>query len=431
MISSLSYTVTFRATGRTLAETLSFRHGTTAITGPNEAGKSFVVEMIRYALFGSAALRGIGQDYEQLSVKIEFGDYTIERSPKGGSVRKREKILATGTRALNAKVVEVLGFGLDVFDVARVCNQGDVERLGAMPASERKAMVDRVIGVQRIEGVQKAAAERCLLLDREVEVLARALVEPEEPARPLDYDDPETLADALQQLRVAKEEHDRLMGWLSRPMAAPEPPQRPAGDATIEALEQEAAAIRLVDAQRRRVEALPVVDFDVAAVERQWSEYDCWSERQQFVARHPRPEIDERDLTAERELFERARRRAELCERRQRHANGQQVTCPECGAKFPLAHDLIADIDRQLAAIGDIEREPRDELWLRQQETRAGDWRTPETQEGWERVKNAEPSPLPAVERASLARAKISGGRFLGGEGGHARGAAGASAPDR
>ena len=79
--------------------------------------------------------------------------------------------LATGTRALNAKVIEFLGFGLDVFDISCICNQGEVERLGAMPASERKAMVDRVIGVHRIEEVQKWTGEQALLLGREVEVL--------------------------------------------------------------------------------------------------------------------------------------------------------------------------------------------------------------------------------------------------------------------
>ena len=63
MITHLRYSVRFKATGRVLAQDLSFGRGLTAITGPNEAGKSFVIEMMRYAFFGSAALRGVGEDY--------------------------------------------------------------------------------------------------------------------------------------------------------------------------------------------------------------------------------------------------------------------------------------------------------------------------------------------------------------------------------
>ena len=124
---------------------------------------------------------------DNLSVAMSWGDYGIDRTPKGGTITRAGVPLATGTRALNAKVIEILGFGLDVFDISCICNQGEVERLGAMPASERKAMVDRVIGVHRIEEVQKWTGEQATLLAREVEVLTRGLRVPVEPVCPADY----------------------------------------------------------------------------------------------------------------------------------------------------------------------------------------------------------------------------------------------------
>jgi DNA repair protein SbcC/Rad50 len=50
--------------------------------------------------------------------------------------------IAVGVRPVNAKIVQILGFGLEVFDVASVCNQGEIEKLGSMRPAERKRMVD-------------------------------------------------------------------------------------------------------------------------------------------------------------------------------------------------------------------------------------------------------------------------------------------------
>ena len=63
-------------------KTLQFGRGLTAITGPNEAGKSFVIEMMRYAFFGSAALRGVGEDYNNLSVAMRWATTVSIARPK-------------------------------------------------------------------------------------------------------------------------------------------------------------------------------------------------------------------------------------------------------------------------------------------------------------------------------------------------------------
>jgi len=63
MLEQLNYSVTFPTTGRTLANTVDFQTGFGIITGANEAGKSFIIEVVRWCLFGSAALRGKAEDY--------------------------------------------------------------------------------------------------------------------------------------------------------------------------------------------------------------------------------------------------------------------------------------------------------------------------------------------------------------------------------
>jgi DNA repair exonuclease SbcCD ATPase subunit len=57
MLNKLSYSVTFPTTGRTLG----------LITGANEQGKSLIIEVVRWCLFGSTALRGKAEDYKTLT----------------------------------------------------------------------------------------------------------------------------------------------------------------------------------------------------------------------------------------------------------------------------------------------------------------------------------------------------------------------------
>ena len=406
MIKSLAYTVKFKQTGRTLSADLSFASGVTAIVGPNEAGKSFVVEMMRYAFFGSAALRGVGDDYEILKVKMTFKDYVIDRNLKGGTIATDGAVLATGTKGLNAKVIEILGFGLDVFDVSCVCNQGDVERLGAMPASERKAMVDRVIGVAKIETVQKWAAEQQTLLGREIEVLERGLSEPVEPVLPVGYGEVDYLSSLVAHRRGAKQEHDELVGWLSHARSAPGFPVPVMEQAT----EEELVIARTYDNEVGRIKALPVVDFDVDEVDRWWWDWDQWTALQRFTTAHPVPECTWAEYLQEQLALENYAKLSRLNATRRQHLKHGTVTCPECTHEFPLAHSVIDDIDRQISEIHLTHTPTRDEAWLRAQHQRLVDWDDAKTKTEWERVKGAEPAVEPTVTRHQLAQAKLGGG---------------------
>ena len=74
MLKRLKYSVTFVSTGRTLAADLDLTKGFTAITGPNESGKSMIFEMARYLLFGTDALRGPADHYRSLKAEGVFDE---------------------------------------------------------------------------------------------------------------------------------------------------------------------------------------------------------------------------------------------------------------------------------------------------------------------------------------------------------------------
>src|SRR5947207_4028933 len=133
LLKSLSYSTTFPSTGRTLSGQFDFRKGFGTITGRNEAGKSFVIEMVRYCLYGGAALRGKAEDYKKLvaslTIAVKGNTYTVNRKSTGATLFWDAEQIATGTRPVNEKINDILGFGLEVFDLACVANQGELERL--------------------------------------------------------------------------------------------------------------------------------------------------------------------------------------------------------------------------------------------------------------------------------------------------------------
>ena len=84
MLTKLSYSVTFPTTGRTLAGEFEFKPGFGLITGANEQGKSLIIEVVRWCLFGSSALRGKAEDYKTLRAALQFSargqSYVVDRT---------------------------------------------------------------------------------------------------------------------------------------------------------------------------------------------------------------------------------------------------------------------------------------------------------------------------------------------------------------
>jgi DNA repair protein SbcC/Rad50 len=115
MLTSLTYSNVFPSTGHTLEGNIQFQKGLGAICGKNESGKSFIVEVIRFSLFGSAALRGKADDYRKLRAELAFTvkgqAYRVIRSGSNAMLFRGAEEIAVGVRPVNAKIVQILGFG--------------------------------------------------------------------------------------------------------------------------------------------------------------------------------------------------------------------------------------------------------------------------------------------------------------------------------
>lgn len=189
MIHSLEFSVTFAHNGRTISGRHSFERGMTLISGANGAGKSTRLEMIRFALFGSSALRGDIADYAKLDVTLVFSvldrKLTIERSLKYANIAEHGSVIATGHKGVNNKVVEILGYGSAVFDIANAAKQKEIAALSALPPVERRRMVDRVIGLDIVEALAQWAGREARVLEKAADMAEASLPPvPVEPSRP-------------------------------------------------------------------------------------------------------------------------------------------------------------------------------------------------------------------------------------------------------
>ena len=237
MINSLSYRISFPSTGKVFSQNLSFAPGLTIIRGPNEVGKSLILEMIRYALFGVNALRADRKDYDILDVNLTFSvkenSYRVSRTGNKAFLNGK---LAVGTSAVNRKIIEILGFDLDVFDLACAAMQGELDKLTKrMRPGERRKMVEEVIGLNSIEEEERACRTEGNALKRMAESQESKLVEPKPPEKPDNYE-PSDILDALYRKQIEVEAERNQLLRMVEP-EAPVPPIKPEYNDDVEKYE--------------------------------------------------------------------------------------------------------------------------------------------------------------------------------------------------
>lgn len=302
-------------------QTFTFEQGLSGVIGPNESGKSLIVEMIRYALFGSAALRGKAEDYKKLHVELDFTvqgeDFTVVR--KGNKSTLEGARQASGTKPVNEAIRSILGYDLGVFDVANACNQGNIEALSNMTPAARKAMVDRTVGLNQLDHLITFCSTEGNALKREADAVSSSLVEPIEPTIPEGYRPSSEITIPLDEQR----EFHQLEGWLRQTPREPTPP----GEApTVETVKQ------LLQYQDNR-----------SAVER-----SIQNLRRELSSLEPELYTYE-ELT----LAEEQHEAADLWRQKERLLAQGHICCPECNHSWPVA-DLSGLEDIEPASFPDI-----------------------------------------------------------------------------
>lgn len=272
-------------------KTFLFDKGLTGVVGKNESGKSLIVEFIRYALFGSAALRGAAPDYKHLHVELDFTigkDLTVIRKGSKVQLLSEELVIASGTKPVNAAIIEALGYDLKVFDVANACNQGNVEALSNMKPAERKQMVDKTVGLDVLDDLIKFCGEEAATIRRESAAFQKALVQPVAPILPEGYVSSDSID--LEAAEADLAEYNSLKGFLAAKSEKPKKPKKVLFKETLADLKQcQAERTDKVDAlaaATKRLAATKVPEFtetELDAAEAQNTLHGAWVAKKKLL----------------------------------------------------------------------------------------------------------------------------------------------------
>jgi DNA repair exonuclease SbcCD ATPase subunit len=159
-------------------------------SGRNGAGKSTTVEAIHYALFGKPYRNEVTLDKipnrinkEKCYVKLEFSSngssYIIERGlkPKLLTITKDGTQLKenVGKKDFNQHLIELIGLDTKVFSQLSIIDNTFYVPFMALNASQRRAIIDTVFGLDEIGDMLKKAREAKSTLNTEIETKKSAL----------------------------------------------------------------------------------------------------------------------------------------------------------------------------------------------------------------------------------------------------------------
>lgn len=174
--------------------------GVTALIGGNGAGKSTLLEGIAFALFGTDGLRtGKGLlrregappgDGVSATLELELGGQAlvVHRELKGKALTPSASLVvdnavvvpagAGSSEAVTQQLARRLGMGPEAFFTTIVARQGELARLANESPADRKRMVLRMVGVDRIDAAIEAARERRRQAQASVDALRRVAADP-------------------------------------------------------------------------------------------------------------------------------------------------------------------------------------------------------------------------------------------------------------
>lgn len=174
------------------------------VCGPTGAGKTTLFDAISFALYGetSGGERAASQMRSDLAdpslateVSLCFGlgdsRYRVTRSPRQARPKQRgdgttqiearaelveladdgEHALASGSRAVTEKIIELLGFRADQFRQVVLLPQGGFERLLKADSKERQRLLDALFDTSRFAQLEQALRDEAKVARQQVEAL--------------------------------------------------------------------------------------------------------------------------------------------------------------------------------------------------------------------------------------------------------------------
>lgn len=336
--------------------TYFFEEGVTNITGPNGVGKSLLLDYLRYALFGVKALRGAAADYADLHVVLKFqvgnSTYTLERNNRKASLVDQAGNKTDGVKAVTVRVAELIGYGLEVFDIANCAMQGELEKFARMTGAERRKMIDNVMGLDILDDIVTLVQENARKEKNRLDVLTEKCVEPVEPKKPDDYTPSADLKQTLDYMLNELMLKSSLEGQLKN---MPAPVEKPASTSPrssadlLGLLNQRRVLSSELDGVRKSLASIPRTDLPAEEVQKgleAWEAYDAVKN----LPKRPPLSLAQIESQIEKWLSYQL-----IAEAKKKLEAAADACCPRCAHHFKLGIDAdtanLAQLD--LPDVGD------------------------------------------------------------------------------
>ncbi len=154
---------------------LEFRDGLVGITGKNGAGKSTLFDAMIICLYGEKGnkhgyrTRSAGEK-EPVELELEFEagakSYRVLREFRGKNLAHKASLydssanmIATGAREVSEAVSDLLGLDREAFSRSVFSGQKELDEISRSTKEERKKMIRRMLGLEKLDEIQKKIRE--------------------------------------------------------------------------------------------------------------------------------------------------------------------------------------------------------------------------------------------------------------------------------
>lgn len=173
---------------------IEFGEGLVGIIGKNGSGKSTLFEAILFALYGEMKNRGnrelirnanaSAKDAVVVELEFEFENilYKIQREFRGKSLTanaklyKNAELTTSGAKEVTTAIVNLTKMSRDAFMHTLFASQKELTSLSTLKNEDRKKMIRRLLGLEKIDFIENALVEKSRELKREINAFDEVLL---------------------------------------------------------------------------------------------------------------------------------------------------------------------------------------------------------------------------------------------------------------